>query len=253
MNRLGTSLLAAALFCGLAVPARAAEPAEKLTATQILEKMEARNNGFADQTMEVTLTVIDAAGSKKAYDFVTRQKGDIKRLVQFTSGELKGMATLVESETSVYVYLPGFKKVRRVAASNMNQKLAGSDLSSEDMANVSWVKGWNCKLQKEDETSWWLELTPKQGQESQYAKVVHRVAKGHFSQQESHYFNAAGEEVKQFMNSDLHDFDGVTRYRSIVVSDPRAKSRSELFVRAFKVNQGLQDSLFTVRTLQFGK
>ena len=234
--------------------APAAAPAAKLTASEILARMEERNNGYADQLMELTLTVVDSAGSRKSYDFTIHQKGDMKRLVEFTSGELKGMSTLVESASSVYVYLPGYKKVRRVAAANMNQSLAGSDLSSEDMANVSWVKGWQVVLEKEDDSSWWLALTPKAGQETDYAKVVHRVAKGHFSQQESHYYNRAGEKVKQFLNSELTDFGaGATRYKNVIVSDPRTGHRTELLVRTFKVNQGLSDKLFTVRQLQWGK
>src|SRR5512142_2014948 len=117
-------VLVALAVLGLASSASAQAP---LTAGQILDKMDATNNAFADQTMEIRLTVIDVDGSKKSYDMTVLQKGDTKRLVTFTSGEMKGMATLVEDRNSVHVYLPGYKKVRRVAAHNMNQSLAGSD------------------------------------------------------------------------------------------------------------------------------
>jgi outer membrane lipoprotein-sorting protein len=227
--------------------------AEGPSAQEILAKMEATNNGYADQQMEISLTVIDVDGSKKSYDMTMFQKGDVKRMIQFTSGEMKGMSTLVEDRNSVHVYLPGFKKVRRVAAHNMNQSLAGSDLTSEDMAQVSWAGDWNVALQKEDETSWWLVLTPKSSATSQHSKVVHRVDKKTFGQQESHYYNQVGEEVKRFINTDPTDFHGATRYKHIVVSDPRVGHRTELEVKDFKVNQKLKDDLFTVRQLQWGK
>ena len=253
MTRLSTltvvSLLAAAL-------ARAEEPAPgpapKLSASEILSKSEALNNGFADQQMDMRITVIDVDGSKKSYEMTMFQK-ESKRLVQFTSGEMKGMSTLVEDRNSVHVYLPGFKKVRRVAANNMNQSLAGSDLTSEDMAQVSWSADWDAALDKEDDTSWWLALTPKATTNTEHSRVVHRVEKKNFALQELHYFNKKGEEVKRFVNSDPTDFHGTLRYKLIAVSDPRTGHRTELDVKDFKVNQGLKDGLFTVRQLQWGK
>ncbi len=224
----------------------------KLSAQEILTRMEATINGYADQRMEMKLTVVDTDGSKKSYDMTMFQKGDLKRMIQFTSGEMKGMSTLVEDRNSVHVYLPGFKKVRRVAAHNMNQSLAGSDLTSEDMAQVSWANDWNVAIEKEDAASWHLALTPKAA-DSTYAKVVQRVEKKTFAQSESHYFNKAGEEVKRFINTDLTDFNGAWRFKNIVVSDPRTGHRTELEVKDFKVNQNLKDDLFTVRQLQWGK
>ena len=223
------------------------------TAAEVLAKMEANNNGYADQRMEMKLTVVDTDGSKKSYEMTMFQKGDVKRMIQFTSGEMKGMSTLVEDRNSVHVYLPGFKKVRRVAAHNMNQSLAGSDLTSEDMAQVSWAADWNVAFEKQDDTAWWLALTPKSPDASSNAKVVHKVEKKDFSQSESHYFNKAGEETKRFINTGLTDFGGAKRYKNIVVSDPRTGHRTELEVKDFKVNQNLKDDLFTVRQLQWGK
>ena len=233
-------------------PVAAPPPAPRLAAAEIVAKMDATINGFADQTMDVRFTVIDVDSSKKAYDMTVFQKGE-KRMIQFTSGEMKGMSTLVEDRNSVHVYLPGFKKVRRVAAHNMNQSLAGSDLTSEDMAQVSWAADWNVAFDKEDANTWWLAMTPKSPETSTHAKVIHRVEKQGFTQSETHYFNKAGEEVKRFMNSDLTDFNGAKRYKNIVVSDPRTGHRTELEVKDFKVNQNLKDDLFTVRQLQWGK
>lgn len=240
------ALVVAGLASGLAL---AAEP----TAAEILAKAEANNNGYADQRMDMKLTVVDVDGSKKSYDMTMFQKGNVKRMIQFTSGEMKGMSTLVEDRNSVHVYLPGFKKVRRVAAHNMNQSLAGSDLTSEDMAQVSWANDWNVALKKEDEAGWNLELTPKVPETSTYARVEQRIEKKTFGTAELHYFNKAGEEVKRFINSQHTDFNGAKTYKNIVVSDPRTGHRTELEVKDFKVNQNLKDDLFTVRQLQWGK
>ncbi len=172
--------------------------------------------------------------------------------MDFTSGESKGMSVLVESRDSVYVYLPGFKKVRRVAASSMNQSMVGSDLSSDDMATVSWAESYAVTFDKEDDGSWWLLLTPKA--RSDYGKIVMRVDKTHFLQEETHWYGQAGQEVKRLMSSEPTDWGGgVVRYKLAVFSDPRTGHRTELETLSAKYNQGRADGLFTVRQLQWGK
>lgn len=249
MNRLALVIV---LFAASA--ARAADtPPAKLTAADVLAKMDATNNGYADQQIDIRLTIVDTDGSKKNYDMLEYQKGAMKRLVRFTSGEMKGMSTLVEDKNSVWVYLPGYNKVRRVAAHNMKETIAGSDLSSEDMATTGWGTDWNANIDKEDDTSYWLTLTPKAPDKSDYSKIVHRVEKKNFGQQETHYYAKTGEEVKRIMASDPTDFHGTTRYKNIVFSDPRTGHRTELEVRDFKANQNLKDDMFTTRQLEWGK
>jgi len=235
---------------GLTSAARAQAP---VTASQILDKMDATNNAFADQTMDIRLTVIDVDGTQKSYDMTVQQKGDTKRLVNFTSGEMKGMATLVEEANSVYVYLPGYKKVRRVAAHNMNQSLAGSDMSSEDMAITSWSKDWVPAIESEDATSWTLTLAPKPGVTASYGRVTHRVDKKSFGQLETRYFDKSGTLAKTLVSTEPTDFHGTLRARFVTVTDTRSGHKTVLETRDLKVNQGLKDDLFTVRQLQWGK
>ncbi|MBI5529042.1 MAG: outer membrane lipoprotein-sorting protein [Deltaproteobacteria bacterium] len=239
------------LFCTLTLlpPAAAEGPGPQ----EILERMEKTINGFDDQEMDLRLTIVDVDGSKKSYEFTIWQKGDQKRLIKFTSGEIKGMATLVQDRNNVYVYLPGFKKVRRVAAHNMNQSFAGSDFSNDDMATVSWTKIYTASPGKEEADAWWITATPKPGEQVEYSKVDLKLDKKTGTQQRAVYFNKAGEKVKTFDNTNLTDWNGVPRAKNVVVADPRTGHRTEMEVKSFKVNQGLKDDMFTVRELQWGK
>jgi outer membrane lipoprotein-sorting protein len=248
------SVLTCALAALLAPAAASAADAPKLSAKEILDRMDATNNSFADQVMEVALTVKDVDGTSKTYEFTMYQKGDTKRLIQFTSGEMKGMATLVEDRNSVYVYLPGFRKVRRVTASTMSQGFAGSDMSNDDMAITRWGKGWTAVLDKEDETSWWLALTPGPDEKTDYGRVVHRVDKATFCQMETHYYSRSGELVKRLVAAKNVDVGGGVRHNMVItVTDARTGHATVLEQKSFKVNQSLEDDLFTVRQLQWGK
>jgi outer membrane lipoprotein-sorting protein len=252
MIRLGSITgVAVALLAGLAARADP-PPAAKLSASEILKKMDSTNNDYADQTLNEQMTVVDVDNTRRSYSLTVRQKG-AKRLVEFTSGESKGMSILVEDRNSVYVYLPGFKKVRRVSANNMSQSMVGSDLSSEDSATVSWALNYDATLDKEDDTSWWLVLTPKAGAKGDYGKIVQRVDKTNFLQLETHYFDKSGQEVKRLICSNPTSFDGIVRNKMAIFSDPRTGHRTELETTSAKYNQGLSDDLFTVRQLEWGR
>jgi outer membrane lipoprotein-sorting protein len=259
MRLISSALIAFTMVVGgsaTADPAAGPAPASTAAtpaASEILGKMEATNNGYSDQMLNERLTVVDVDGTRRIYDLTFRQKG-AKRLVEFTSGESKGMAVLIEARDSVYVYLPGFRKVRRVASSAMDQSIVGSDLSNDDMATVSWGQLYDVTLDREDDTSFWLSLVPKQGVETNYGKVVHRVDKSHFLQQETHWYNRAGQEVKRLVASQPTSYDGgAMRYKLAIFSDPRTGHRTELDTLSAKYNQGLSDDVFTLRQLQWGK
>jgi outer membrane lipoprotein-sorting protein len=225
----------------------------ELTPIEILERMDKTINGYSDQTMEVTMVIVDVDGSKKSYDSLIYQKGDVKRLIIFTSGENKGMATLIEDKERIYAYLPGFKKVRRVASHNLNQSFAGSDFTNQDMAASQWTREYDCRIDHEDQEYWYLSITPKPGTKTEYARSMLKVDKKGFNQMGIDHYNQKGEHVKKFVMSEIRDFNGVQRASIIVASDPRTGHHTELHLKSFKVNQNLKDDMFTVRQLQWGK
>ena len=81
--------------------------------------------------MDVHMTIYNLDGSKRLTTEIY-QKG-LKRLLKFTSGEIKGMANLIMSPSEVYAYLPSQK---RSAASPRTRwgSPAGSDMTSDDAA-----------------------------------------------------------------------------------------------------------------------
>jgi hypothetical protein len=220
-------------------------------ANELLKKMDEVTSGYADQEMDVDLVIVDVDGAKKTYGMTVWQQGR-KRLVRFTSGETKGMATLIDAER-MYVFMPGFKKIRRIASHNMKQAFAGSDFSNADMATIAWADDYDVTFEKETDTEWWLKGKPKAGKSIEYASVMLRIAKdGHF-QNAVDYFNEKGEKVKEFEGRNQQTWPGgVRRFQLLIMRDPRTGHSTEMHVKTFKVNQGLGDDHFTKRQLQWG-
>ncbi len=225
-----------------------------LTPQQILEKTDYLNSGYDDQIMDNTMTIVDVDGSKKSYNMWVKQKGAETRFVRFTSGEIKNMSMLVEPGNKVHVYLPGFKKVRKVAAHAMNQSFAGSDFSNEDISSASWGKNYIPAIEREDDTAWYLKCTPKPDVDVNYAWVVVKVDKKNFHQLGVDYFNDKGERVKYQTCEQLTTFPGgAVRNKIVTMGDPRTGHKTILTVNDLKVNQGLSDSIFSVRQLRWGR
>lgn len=244
-----SATLTVAMLVLAALPARGQE----MTGQQILEATDKAVVGFDDQEMDVTLTVKDRSGEEKEYTINIKQKGDDKRLIRFTSGEDKGMSVLTENQDRMYVYMPGYKKVRPVAAHNMNQGFIGSDFTNADMANAAWAKLYSATLLKDDDKIWYIELTPKAGKETAYPKVILHVGKKEYRQWGTDYFNSKGEKVKEMRASQPKVFDGVMWPSRVVMSDPSTGHSTTLVVRSLKINQGLKKSIFTKRHLQWSK
>lgn len=231
------------------VEARAGEP----DAAEILQRMDAAISGYEDQAMDVTMTIVDMDGSRKSYDFTILQKGTRLRMIRMLSGELKGMATLVEDRDRVYVYLPGFKKVRRVAAHNMNQTFAGSDFTNDDMAATTWADEYDGVIERQDDANWYVRCTKKPGSKAQHEKALLTIDKRRFYQVGAEYQDASGTAIRRLDGSNLKNFDGAERFATVVMTDLRSGHKTILTIRDFRVDRGLADGLFTTRELEWGK
>ncbi|RJO64862.1 MAG: outer membrane lipoprotein-sorting protein [Myxococcales bacterium] len=249
-----------ALFCALSlfavlmlappVSARAEGP----TALEILQKMDASISGYQDQEMDNLMTIVDVSGEQKTYEFTVRQKGERMRLIRFTTGELKGMAVLIEDRNRNYVYLPGYKRVRRVAAHNMSQPFAGSDFTQDDMATTKWADVCTPTIEREDEGYYYLSCPAKPEAKLNYARLAFKVDKKNFWECQVDYYDKDGKLVKVMENSDPFVFEGgLHRHRKVVLRDAITGHKTILDVKTFKVNQGFKDDQFTVRQLQWGK
>ncbi len=235
------------LACLLPAAALAASP----TADEILRHMDDATSGYDDQEMTVDLIIQAEDGASKTYGMTVWQK-DRRRLVRFTSGETRGLATLIDDDR-VYVYMPGFKKVRRVAQHNMSQSFAGSDFSNEDMTRLRFADDFDVTLEREDADAWVLRGTPRAGRDVSYASVRITVVKDGYYQRAVDYFDDGGVRVKEFRAEDLTAWPGgVKRFRTLTTRDPRTGHTTVMRLRSFEVNQGLDDDHFSKRSLMWG-
>ena len=246
MNRI---LLALALVLG-ASPAFAADP----TGPEVLAKMDHALNCFKDGTFDAKLLVKQADGSAREYGFTTFQKGD-KRLVRFNSpGDVKRMGVLIENATTMYVFLPGFQRVRRMGGHVKNQTFMGSDFASDEMAATSFAPAYDAKLVGQDEKNWILELTAKAGQDLEFPKLKIWADKTFFQPTKIEDYDKDGKKLKTQERSEYKK-DSPEHWQPfhIVMTDHRrGDHKSEIVFTGTKIDTGIADEVFSVRSLVRG-
>ncbi len=248
-------IFASLLLFVSAAPAQDAPkaPDAKLDGNQILKKMDEVQNGYDDIYYEGPMTVVKENGDKKSYGMTTTQKGGM-RLVRFTTGEVKGMAILAKSRNKVWIYMPGYKKSRRVAPHAMKQSFGGSDFSNDDISSVAWTDIWEATLEKEDDKLYYLNCKPKPGAEASYASLKIQVAKKSFLQMRTDYYDDKGRYVKYWINSEHKDWPGGFNAASLLeIGDPNTGHKTFIKINEFKINQGLKDRYFSRKQLEWGR
>jgi outer membrane lipoprotein-sorting protein len=222
---------------------------------EVLGKVDAALNAFKDGTFESKLFVKQPDGKAREYSFITYQKNPDKRLVRFLApGDVKGMGFLVENKETMYAYLPGFQKIRRLGTHVKNQTFMGSDVGFDDMSQTSFSNTYDAKSLTADGDKWVIELQQKSGMDLEYPKMKLTVHKDKLWVGKIEYLDASGKKLKTQERLDYRQ-DGPTHWQpgKIVFTDHRRNDHtSEIVFGTTKTDTGLSDDLFTQRSLMRG-
>jgi hypothetical protein len=179
-----------------------------------------------------------------------RLKGD-KRFTEFTApADMKGTKVLIMSPTQMYVFLPSFGKVRRIASSVSDQGFMGMTFSQDDLASQAYGSLYEAKIGSETPAEYKLVLTPKAGQTTPYAKIEVTIGKEKMLPSELKYFNAGGTNVKTETRTGYTcEGDVCTPAELKMVDNTKGGASTKMIRTKWKVNEAMSDDLFSKRSL----
>jgi outer membrane lipoprotein-sorting protein len=225
------------------------------SADELLARVDHALNAFHDAIFESKLLLKQPDGKIREYAFTTYQKVPHKRLVRFSApGDVKGMGVLVESLDTMYVFLPGFQRVRRMGTHVKNQSFMGSDFSFEDMSEIAYGHLYTPKIVGSDDKQWILELDAKPGTDLEFTTIKLCIDRTMFQPTKLEYFDATGRISKTQLRLD-YTKDSPQHYQPgkvIIIDHRRNDHSSEIVFTATKIDSGLPDDLFSVRSLMRG-
>ena len=233
---------------GAAAPAQAQELG--LTPAQIMDKVDDAINGPKDQSYTVNLVLIDKDGSRKTREMIMLQKGRDRRLVRFTApADQRGIAFLSLPNDIQYLYLPVFAKVRRIASHVKNTNFAGTDFTYADLEAGKWSDKWIPVIKGQDKETTVLELTPKPGTTTDYAKQYVTVRNESFYPVRIEMYGKSGALAKVLIREGLRQVQGYWVSMDSTMEDVKKQHKTQMLVSDLKLDTGISDSKFTERYL----
>ena len=249
--------VALCLPCLAAVPATAAPTAvgpaslmAPVDANKILAEVDRRANVFDDQQYTASMNIFKSGELIKTLTFDSTMQGMQKQYIHFTApGDVAGMKILMQDAKTLYVYLPEFKKVRRVAAHAMSQGFLGGEFSYKDMTETLLAPFYNAELAGHEGSETTLTLTPKDSEDTTYSKleVVIDSKKGGVTT--IRYYDGSGNHVRTQSREDWKKVGGELMPTKVSMANLKTGDTTVIELSDVRVNEGVDDSLFSRRQL----
>ncbi len=150
----------------------------------------------------------------------------------------------------MYIYLPAFRKVRRIASHVKNQKFAGTDLTYDDMATINYAEEYDPEFAKNIDEHFVLVLKPKAGVKKDYSKLTMRVRRDNFYPEKIEYYDKGGSLRKTAERRKIEKVGDYWVSRELEVHDIKENHRTKVILEEIKFDSELKDSLFTQRYLK---
>jgi outer membrane lipoprotein-sorting protein len=235
----------------LALLAPAFASAAPLDGAGLLKRMDEAMARSEDMTFRYDVLNVEPGSEPKGMQLRVWVK-DTLRLTEFEApGDMKGTKALVLGQSQMYIYLPAYKKVRRVSSSLSEGGFMGTTFSNEDISTTEYSPYYDAALTSEDDQAWTLTLTPKADAQVGYSKLEIKMAKKFEVPVEIKYFNKKGQHTKTESRTGTSCEGNVcTAEVMTMVDHTRGDASTSLTRTEWEVNTGLDDDLFTTRTLQ---
>ena len=211
-----------------------------------------------DLSNKTRMILTNSKGKSRTNDMISKSiNKNMKQMIWFLEPrDDRGVAFLkIENnnkEDEMHMWLPAFKRVRRISAKKKGDSFMGSDLSYEDLSNRNLddntykhlrdnsFDGIDCHV---------LEITPKKNARSSYGKHISWIEKGTFNILKEYSYNKKGqlEKEKSF------EYDFIKTYyvlKRVFVKNIIKNHTTEIFFTDIVVDSGLESSLFHEKNLK---
>ena len=220
-------------------------------AQAILAKADAVINAPKDQHQFSRMILIDKDGDEKVRKSEMFQKGDEMRLVRFLSpADQKGIGFLSLPDDVMYLYLPAFHKIRRIASHVKNENFAGTDFSYDDMSSFKYAEEYNAKRLENKEDIFVLELTPKHDVEKDYSKLIMEVRTDNSYPVKIDHYDKGGNLWKILERKKIEKNGKYWLSMEMEMKDLKKNHSTKMITDKIELDSGLSDKVFSKRNLK---
>ena len=223
-----------------------------------IAKMVDERKAPQDIVSKTTMLLTNSKGKTRTSTILSKSiNNSSKQILWFLNpADDKGVAFLkiehVDKADEMRMWLPAFKKVRRISSSKKGDSFMGSDLSYEDMTSRALDENNYKRLENDmvdGKECFVLEVVPNAEIKSTYSKHITWVEKETLIaiKEESYDLGGSLRKKKKFFFDSNSGYDVINE---IFVEDIQKNHTTKLTMDDIKVDSGLDESLFQEKNLK---
>jgi outer membrane lipoprotein-sorting protein len=231
-----------------------AGPAQALTGDEIMVKVDDVLSAPTDGTSTAKMQLVDKNGktkerSLKLWTRYFKDKDDWSLTKFVAPAEVRDLGFLSLADDKMYLYLPAFDRVRRIASHARKESFAGSDLSNDDLSTGRYVDHFTAEIREETEAEYVLELTRKPGSNRIYPKSTVWVNKENFTIPRMELYDK-NEKLWKTFEGEYEQIQGYWTMTSLTMTDVQKKHKTIMTMEDIEFDVGLEEKTFTQRYLK---
>ena len=211
-----------------------------------------------DMSNKTKMILTNSKGKSRSNAMISKSiDGNKKQLIWFLEPkDDKGVAFLKiehdDKDDEMRMWLPAFKKVRRISSKKKGDAFMGSDLSYEDLSSRNLDENDYNRLDDEvveGKDCYVLEITPGKEANSSYSKHVSWIEKSSLVGVKEESYDKRGrlKKVKEFTFQILKDYHVIER---VFVKDVQKSHTTEVMFSDVQVDSGIDKNLFQEKNLK---
>jgi len=228
-----------------------------LTGDELALQMDNRKTP-TDSKVDLVMNLINKKGKIRSSSLHSITKDDgAKQIIWFLSpADDKGVSFLKiehdDKDDEMRMWLPAFKKIRRISATKRSDSFMGSDMSYEDMSTRQ-LDEFNFKIKGnemyQDVPCYLLESTPKEQIRTEYSRHLTWVDSTLLIPLKEESYDKSGILLKEkyFSYTVIKDYQILTEIR---VTNIQKNHTTSLTFENIELDSGVEDNLFHERYLK---
>ncbi|MEC9049828.1 MAG: outer membrane lipoprotein-sorting protein [Candidatus Neomarinimicrobiota bacterium] len=211
-----------------------------------------------DMSNKTKMILTNSKGKSRTNAMISKSMaGNKKQLIWFLEPkDDKGVAFFKiehdDKDDEMRMWLPAFKKVRRISSKKKGDAFMGSDLSYEDLSSRNLDENEYNRLDDEivnGKDCYVLEITPGKEANSSYSKHVSWIEKSSLVGVKEESYDKRGrlKKVKEFTFQILKDYHVIKR---VFVKDVQKNHTTEVTFSDVQVDSGIDKNLFQEKNLK---
>lgn len=230
--------------------------AEELNAQQIIDKMIDSNNlSFEKGEMRMTMVIHNKRGEKRTRTILAQgQKfGELgKTRIEFQEpADVRGTTLLLheqggDQDDIQYLYLPAFKKTRRISGSAKNGSFMGSDFTYADLESRDAKDGEKTLLDPEEiggQNAFRISVKSTD-EDSDYSKVEIWVHQKLFLPLKMDFYDRKGKLLKVMKSRKIEKKNGEMVITHMTLSNRQKGSKTDMIVDEIRQDAAFSESVF---------